>query len=148
MKNAMTLHLVKLCVGIDTVKQLQASIDTRVQHAIQRGNTPHTSHTTRMVPKRIDELVNGGSLYWVIKGNIQARQKIEAVEPFKDMEGIRRCHIIMDPELVCTEFSPRRAFQGWRYLTDEDAPQDLSGAQMQIDTGSQMYHDLMELRLL
>lgn len=107
-------------------------------------------HTTRMIPKRRDELLDGGSLYWVIKGSVQARQKLIDVRPFKDDEGTRRCHLVLDPALVETRPQPRRAFQGWRYLTPVDAPDDLtvhdrdSVAQISAD----MRQALQELCLL
>ena len=123
----MTLNLVKLCVGVDTVESLQASIDFSLADKRKRGDEVIQFHTTRMVPKRIDELVDGGSLYWVIKGNIQVRQYIEEIRPFTDTSGISRCRIVMEPRLIQTEWQPRRAFQGWRYLTGADAPRDMSG---------------------
>ena len=78
-----------------------------------------------MVPKRRDELLDGGSLYWVIKGNVQARQFLQDIEIFTDNEGIRRCKLVMEPRLILTRWQPRRAFQGWRYLDQPDAPRDL-----------------------
>lgn len=122
----MTLNLVKLCVGVDTVESLQASIDFRLGEKRACGDEEIQFHTTRMVPKRTDELLDGGSLYWVIKGNIQVRQHIEEIRPFTDTSGISRCRIVMEPRLILTEWQPRRAFQGWRYLTVNDAPRDLT----------------------
>ncbi|MCP4317158.1 MAG: DUF1489 family protein [Hyphomicrobiales bacterium] len=122
----MTLNLVKLCVGVDAVEDLQASIDFGLADKKSRGIEEIQFHTTRMVPKRVDELLDGGSLYWVIKGRIQVRQHIEEVRPFTDTSGISRCRIVLEPRLILTEWLPRRAFQGWRYLTTKDAPSDLS----------------------
>ena len=79
-----------------------------------------------MVPKRVDELLDGGSLYWVIKGNVQIRQRLSDIRPFTDDNGIRRCDLVLEPNLILTEWQPRRAFQGWRYLKQEDAPPDLA----------------------
>jgi hypothetical protein len=79
-----------------------------------------------MVPNRRDELLDGGSLYWVIKGGVQVRERILDVQPFTDKEGIRRCRLVLDPKLVRTDWQPRRPFQGWRYLADADAPRDLN----------------------
>jgi len=120
------LNLVKLCVGISSIEELQAHIDFRVEQKMAKGLSTEQIHTTRMVPKRADELMKGGSLYWVIKGNVQVRQILCDIRPFRDGEGIRRCDLVMEPRLIATLWQPRRAFQGWRYLTAEDAPDDLS----------------------
>ena len=82
-------------------------------------------HRTRMVPKRADELRDGGSLYWVIRGEVMCRQRLVDVRPFVDKEGIGRCHLVLEPKLVLVEPRPWRAFQGWRYLAAKDAPRDL-----------------------
>ena len=84
-------------------------------------------HTTRMVPKRVDELCDGGSLYWVIKGQVSCRQPILAIRPFTDSQGIGRCHIVLEPIVTTVMPRPHRAFQGWRYLQDHEKPKDLGG---------------------
>jgi len=81
-----------------------------------------------MMPRRADQLLDGGSLYWVIKGQVQARQRLVDIRPFTDDAGIGRCHLMLDNEIVATQWQPRRAFQGWRYLQDESIPADLSAA--------------------
>lgn len=116
-----TLHLVKLCVGIDSLAHLRA---WRAERTPKGAETP-SQHITRMWPKRERELLDGGSLYWVIKGVIRARQKILRLEEAIGQDGIRRCAIVMNPELVETRPAPRRAFQGWRYLNASDAPADV-----------------------
>ena len=78
-----------------------------------------------MVPKRADDLLDGGSLYWVVRGQIMCRERILAVSPFTDKDGIGRCHIALDCKPVLVEPRPYRAFQGWRYLDPKDAPRDL-----------------------
>ncbi len=78
-----------------------------------------------MVPKRAAELIDGGSLYWVIRGQVMCRQRIRDVRPFRDKEGIGRCGLVLDPKTVLVEPRPYRAFQGWRYLAAKDAPRDL-----------------------
>ena len=127
----MVLHLLKLCVGASSIEDLQDWIDMRLADKRAHGEAPEhegtTWHTTRMTPKRVDELLDGGSLYWVIKGNIQVRERLIDIRPFTDKEGIRRCDLVMDGKLVPTQWQPRRAFQGWRYLKVEDAPADLAG---------------------
>jgi len=119
------LNLVKLCVGVSSLEELQAHIDFKAEHAPRTAKPFYTSHITRMTPKRIDELLNGGSLYWVIKGRIMARQYIIDIEQFKDIEGISRCEIFMEGRIIATEPQPRAAFQGWRYLKADDAPSDI-----------------------
>lgn len=120
----MTVNLVKLCVGIDSVESLAAWIDFQLESRKNEGLEPEQVTTTRMIPKRADELLDGGSLFWVIKGNIQCRQKILAIRPFTDEQGINRCHIVLEPKIILTEWQPRRAFQGWRYLSESQKPAD------------------------
>ncbi len=121
----MSLNLLKLCVGCDSIDDLAEWIDYRLDEARRAGRKPEHYHVTRMVPKQLDELLAGGSLYWVIKGNVQVRQRLADIRPFTDDEGIRRCRLVLEPKLVATEWQPRRPFQGWRYLKPEDAPSDL-----------------------
>lgn len=123
---AMTLHLLKLCVGADSLQDLRDWVNERSLTAMAAGLEPHTTHTTRMVPKRVEELLNGGSLYWVIKGQVSARQPLLGIETFTGADGIGRCHLVLGPEIIETVPQPKRPFQGWRYLTAEDAPKDLS----------------------
>jgi hypothetical protein len=118
---AAMINLQKLCVGTESVEDLAGWQDLRRQS--WPDNLPR--HITRMWPKREAELLNGGSLYWVFKGVILARQRILALEERRGEDGIARCALVLDPELVRTEGAPRRAFQGWRYLSPEDAPRDL-----------------------
>lgn len=120
----MTLHLIKLCVGCSSPEELAAWIDYRLAEMRVDGQTPEQMHTTRMVPKQVDELLDGGSLYWVMKGNVQCRQKLLDIRPFTDTGGIQRCHLVLEPKIILTAWQPRRAFQGWRYLKPDDAPMD------------------------
>lgn len=122
----MTLHLVKLCVGVDTLDELNAFIDQRLSALRARGEPAEQIHTTRMIPKRAEELLAGGSLYWVIKGNVQGRQRLIDIRPFTDGEGISRCRLVLEPTVCPTQWQPRRAFQGWRYLKAQEAPRDLA----------------------
>lgn len=121
----MALNLIKLCVGCDSVEDLEEWISFRLDERRRAGEPVEQYHTTRMVPTRRDELLDGGSLYWVIKGSVQCRQRLLDVRPFVDDEGISRCHLVLDPVVVRTDWQPRRAFQGWRYLKVQDAPADL-----------------------
>lgn len=120
----MTLHLIKLCVGCSSPEELAAWIDYRLAEMRVEGQKPEQMHTTRMVPKQVDELLDGGSLYWVMKGNVQCRQKLSDIRPFTDTDGIQRCHLVLEPKIILTAWQPRRAFQGWRYLKPDDAPMD------------------------
>lgn len=115
------INLVKLCVGAETVEDL--FIWQKQRSELQPGSLPR--HVTRMWPKRADDLLAGGSLYWVIKGMILIRQTIVRLDEVIGEDGLRRCGIILDPKLVRTAASPRRPFQGWRYLAPQDSPPDL-----------------------
>jgi hypothetical protein len=119
----MTLHLLKLCVGAESVADLRAW--TKMRRS--RGAGVH-AHVTRMFPKRAEELLDGGSLFWVIKGQISARQKLIGIEPFVDSAGIKRCALQLDDEVVAVRPRPHRAFQGWRYFEPAEAPPDLDSA--------------------
>ena len=124
----MPLHLIKLCVGCDSIQDLRDWIAEKLKEKKRRRQPLEHIHTTRMVPKRADELIDGGSLYWVIRGEVMCRQRLVAVRPFVDKEGVGRCRLVMEPKLVLTEPRPYRAFQGWRYLAPKDAPKDLARA--------------------
>jgi hypothetical protein len=124
----MALHLLKLCVGVDTVQELEDWIKMRLKEKRKKGEKPEHIHTTRMVPKRADEIVDGGSLFWVIKGEILCREKLLAIRPFTDKDGIGRCRLVMDGKVHLVQPRPFRAFQGWRYLAAKDAPRDLDHA--------------------
>ena len=145
----MPLHLVKLCVGCDSVADLDDWIRQKLKEKKRRGQKPEHIHTTRMVPKRADELTAGGSLYWVIRGQITCRERILAIRPFTDKEGIRRCRVVLDGKIVLVEPRPRSAFQGWRYLDGKDTPRDLSrAAPGAAKMPEQMRRELRELGLL
>ncbi len=144
----MALNLIKLCVGCDSVEDLEEWIAFRLDEKRRAGEPAEQHHTTRMVPKRVDEVTGGGSLYWVIKGQVQCRQRITAVRPFVDSEGIGRCHLVLDPVVVRTEWQPRRAFQGWRYLVDKDAPRDMAAGSDLAALPPKLRGELAELGLL
>lgn len=115
------VNLIKLSVGSESVDSLMAWQDSRIP--LYEDGCPR--HVTRMWPKREPEILQGGSIYWVIKGVIQARQKILRLDEVIGEDGIRRCAIVMEPALIPTQHALKRPFQGWRYLTPEDAPADL-----------------------
>jgi hypothetical protein len=118
------LHIVKLCVGCDSLAELAAWQKQRLKEKRARGHKPELVHVTRMTPKRADELLEGGSLYWVIKGQIAARQRLLALRVVKK-NGAPHCGLVHDKKLVPVALRPRRPFQGWRYLEAADAPPDL-----------------------
>ena len=136
---AMPLHLIKLCVGADAIEDLE-----RWRDRVAPNGQP-MAHTTRMTPKRAKELLDGGSLYWVIKRVVQARQRIVELEDFVDEDGVKRCHIWLDPEIVPTAPAPRRPFQGWRYLKSEQAPADLSRQTGGEELPSELRRKLIDL---
>lgn len=140
----MSLNLIKLAVGCDSVQDLK---DWIKEQRAKRGG--ERFHRTRMVPKRVDELVDGGSLFWVIKGEVLCRERILGIEPFRDKDGIGRCRIMLDGKVKLVQPRPYRAFQGWRYLEPKDAPPDLEriarGAGNMPET---MRRELRELGLL
>jgi hypothetical protein len=144
----MALNLIKLCVGAESVEDLEDWIALRLEEKRRANLAVEHFHTTRMVPKRVDELLDGGSLYWVIKGGVQCRQRLVDIRPFTDAEGIGRCHLVFDPVVVRTQWQPRRPFQGWRYLVPADTPADLGGADAGEELPLNLRRELSELGLL
>lgn len=145
----MALNLIKLCVGCDSVEDLETWIAADLEESRRLGKKVEDYHTTRMTPTRGAELLDGGSLYWVIKGNVQCRQRLLEIRPFTDGEGISRCRLILDPVVTRTEWQPRRAFQGWRYLKHADAPADLgAGGSALMEMPPKLRRELAELGLL
>lgn len=118
----MPLHLVKLCVGCDTI---QDELDWMEQNRRIHGPSWRHVHVTRMMPSRAAEILDGGSLYWVMKGDVRCREAIVGLKRVIGGDGVARCAIELSGELVPTRFQPRRPFQGWRYLEAADAPPDL-----------------------
>lgn len=143
----MSVHLVKLAVGVEDVDHLRRIQRARIEQNVANGLSPLHRHVTRMTPKRQDELLDGGSLYWVIKGMIRVRQKVVGFENFTDDEGVRRCAFVLDPELVPTQNRPQRAFQGWRYLPQDKAPKDAEGGH-NGELPTDLVRDLEDLGLL
>jgi hypothetical protein len=122
----MPLHLIKLCVGAESIEDLADWQKKRLAERKRRGEELLLKHVTRQMPKRRAEVIDGGSLYWVIKGWILVRQRIVDLRPTVDGEGIPRCEICYAPELVKVEPRPRGPFQGWRYFVAKEAPADLA----------------------
>ena len=127
------LHLVKMAVGIESLHHLQAVQKKRLQANLDAGLGPLVQFVTRNRPMRSAEVLAGGSMYWIIKGSIRARQKILGLEPVIDSEGRKACAIRFDPELIETEAQAYKPIQGWRYFPPEEAPPDRAG---DADTGN------------
>ena len=115
--------MIKVCVGASTVYDLYSWQKER-QFSKRKYGIPTTRHVTRMFPKKKNEILNEGSLYWVFKGYILARQQILDLEGLVGLDGIMRCAIILDTKIINTQPTSRKPFQGWRYLKTEDAPND------------------------
>jgi hypothetical protein len=145
----MTVHLVKLCVGVDTVQDLKDWQDERLKQLERAGKTPELCHRTMQTPRRREEVLDGGSLYWVIRGIILVRQRIIDLRPDVKDDGVACCGIVLDSQLVATRAQARRAFQGWRYLPAADAPADLRVVgEDEGEMPKAMRADLRELRLI
>jgi hypothetical protein len=120
----MSIHLIKLCVGVRDVAHLGDIQARRLERARLRGEEPRLIHVTRNRPRRADEISKGGSIYWVIKGFVRVRQGIVAFDKVTNAEGRPSCALMFDENLVRTELMAFRPFQGWRYLSAEKAPPD------------------------
>ena len=139
----MTLHIVKLCVGVSGLEEFEE------WRAYEKAHRRKMDQVTRMFPKRADEVLDGGSIYWVIKSMILVRQPILGLKTVTGADGIERCRMIFDSDYVLVRPTPRRAFQGWRYLDAADAPPDLAksgtGA---VDMPEELRAELAALGLL
>jgi hypothetical protein len=145
----MTLHLIKLCVGVDTINELEEGIERRLREKRRKKQPAEHIHTTRMLPTRKDELLDGGSLYWVIRGEIACRERLLDIRSFVDKEGVKRCRLVMDGKVVPVMPRPRGPFQGWRYLLAKEAPADLSKSGKGVaQLPEKLRRELRELGLL
>jgi hypothetical protein len=139
------LHLTKLAVGVrdaDHLRELQAE---------RMRDLAPLRHRTRNFPRRRTEVLDGGSMYWVIAGTMMARQRIvDIIEDHRD--DLTPCtSLILDPELVPLVGRPTRPFQGWRYLDPDSAPPDMPafGAILGLDSlPTTLRHELRALCLL
>jgi len=143
----MTLHLLKLCVGIGTLSDLAAWQTKCLKDRVRLKQKPELVQDTRNMPKRRAELLDGGSLYWVIKGWICARQSLLDLRQIT-REGVTQCGLVLDPELVPVQLRPCRAFQGWRYLEAKDAPPDQTQASTEAELPEELKRELSALGLL
>lgn len=144
----MTLHLIKLCVGVTDVADFEARVAARRAALQAEGGEPVMRHLTRHMPRRKAELLAGGSLYWVVSGMIAVRTRLLAIESVAADDG-KRCALVLDPALIPTVPRPHRPFQGWRYLRADDAPRDLERtAHPDAAMPPHMVKDLKDLGLL
>ena len=143
----MTLHLIKLSVGSESVDDLAEWQAERLKGLKRKSLTPKLVHITRQTPKRAEELVNGGSIYWVIKGWICARQRLLELRPLM-RDGVPHCGLVYDKEMVRVSPRPHRPFQGWRYLNAKDAPPDIVRGTGEEDIPEDMRRELALLGLL
>jgi len=141
------LHLIKLCVGCESLSDLAAWQKQRLKEKKAKGQKPELVHITRQTPKRAEELLDGGSLYWVIKGQIAARQKLLELRPMT-VKGVPHCGLVYHKDLVPVRPRPRSAFQGWRYLEPKDAPPDLAVAPGDKNLPEALRRELVSLGLL
>lgn len=139
---SMALNILKLCVGVSEIDELESWIKDC------KAGRDTLDHVTRMFPKRKDEILPGGSLYWVIRGMILCRQAIAALEPITGADGIERCRIVFKPQIIPVRPVPKRAFQGWRYLEESDAPPDLPKSTKVEGMPEKLRRELAELGLL
>jgi len=117
------LHIIKLCVGAQNVTELYNWQKNRIIF-VEKFEDPVTFIITRMRPKKEKELLNGGSIYWVFKGLILARQKIIGFNNIIGEDNILRCKIILNSQIILTDSQQKRPFQGWRYFKQEEIPND------------------------
>ncbi len=144
----MALHILKLCVGIEDIEQLRSVQAGRRAAQRRAGAVPRLRHFTRHRPRRADEILDGGSIYWIIRGFVQVRQPIIAIDHVVDAPNGKHCAFVFDPGLVATAWQPRRPHQGWRYLKPEHAPPDLPADAPGADFPPHIAADLRELGLL
>lgn len=145
------IHLIKLAVGIQDYDHLVARQKERLIQAKSNGEAGKLCHFTRNVPRRAEEVIDGGSIYWVIKGFIRARQRILEIEQVEDETARKRCAFVLDHELVPTQIRSMRAFQGWRYFEPAQAPPDAQNGKKPADIGEipdTMAAELRDLGLL
>lgn len=121
----MTVHIVRRAFGADTLDDLKARQKMRMEEAKAAGGKAVLRSMTRAVPRRADEVTDGGSIYWIIKGHIRARQKIKRIERIDNPNSRRKCSIVLDPKLIETVPQPRKARRGWAYLEENEVPPDM-----------------------
>ena len=143
----MTVHLLRVGVGIEDIAHLRRVLARNTETGAD--GRPWVTVTTRFTPRRAADVLDGGSLYWIIKRQVRARQAVLAIETIVGEGGKPRCAFRLSPELVLTEPQPRRPHQGWRYYPPEDAPPDLAPSDGDLaDMPDEMRGALRELGLI
>jgi len=143
----MTVHLIKLSVGPDSLADLAGWQKQRLTDMARNRQKPELVHLTRHRPKRAEEVLDGGSIYWVIKGWIVARQRLLELRPVMK-DGIPHCALVYDSALVTVQARPRRPFQGWRYFDPAEAPPDIGPWKDTHGIPDPLQRELMTLGLL
>ena len=137
-----------MAVRVESIAHLKRIQDERLHERLRKGETGLYTFT-RNIPKRADDLIDGGCIYWIIKKYIRARQRILGVERHINSEGRPYCAIQIDPEPIQVVARRQKAFQGWRYLKQDDIPLDLDVSETQItDMPTEMADELRELGLI
>lgn len=143
-----TVHLIKLAVGVEDVGHLSRIQDARRAQAEREGRPPIARHITRSRPRRASDVLDGGCMFWVIRGLLQVRQRIVELEDVTGEDGVPRCAIGLDATLVRVTPRPCRPFQGWRYLDPGEAPADLGQGNESMDMPPELIAELRDLGLL
>ena len=144
----MTVHLLRMAVRVESISHLKRIQNERLRERVKQGESGLYTFT-RNIPKRVDNLIDGGSIYWIIKKYIRARQRILGVERHVNGEGRPYCAIQIDPDPIQVVARRQKAFQGWRYLKPEDIPLDLKISERQVtDMPTEMADELRELGLI
>lgn len=147
MSTRVPLHILKVAAGIGSIEQLKRIVDQYSYTDPEFGHIMHMS--SRNTPKRTDELLEGGSVFWIIKRAIVARAPLVAVREDERFDGRKGCQMCIRPEVILTSPQPKRGFQGWRYLKDSEAPADLTSLTQGEGQGSpELAAELKELGLL
>ena len=144
----MTVHLIKIAAGVQHLDQLQTRLLSYGYDDPDHG--PVTPVPTRNTPKRADELLDGGSIYWIIKGKIAARTPFIDIYGEETPEGKKVCRLCVSSTVIPTIPVPKRGFQGWRYFPAADAPDDMpvgSGGEIN-EISPEMAAELKELGLI
>ena len=145
----MTVNLLRMAVGVESVGHLGTIQAQRMKAAAKGRETKHLYTYTRNIPRRSTELLDGGSIFWVVKRYIRVRQRILEIEDNTNSEGRRYCAIELDPELIRVEPRRQKAFQGWRYIGVKDVPADLAQSSAATDDlPPELADELRELGLI
>jgi hypothetical protein len=119
----MTVNMIRMAVGVESLDHFRQLIEARIEHG---DNGPFFITTTRFTPRRAEELLDGGSLYWIVKRAVRVRQRFLDIRTVDTEEGGTRCELVLYPTMILIRPRRRRPHQGWRYLKPGDAPPDLA----------------------